>query len=553
MSDEIAVARDAFAEAPLLRGASPYVVDQLSASTHERRLRAREWLFHEGDAADELYVVLSAGSRSSTTTGACCARSAPGAALGELGLLTGTERSASVRAVRDSRLLVLDAESFVRLLELDSGFALAVARELARQLQASGGLELPRDEAVGVRDRRGRLGRCRAASRPSSRSRSSASAASSRSTAATSRRRTSRPCSKAPRRSSTHVLLLDEPRRAGASSVGASATGCSSSPQARRRPRSRRSSRGASSCSRKSRRRRSSAGSTRLRPRAHHVLPAGEPRATGAASSGPRLTQRSLGVVLSGGGARGLRAHRRPRRARRGRLRARPDRRLQHGLVHRRDRRARPFADEIETTCRDELVRRSPFNDYTLPRVSLIRSRKAGAMLQRVFGGLLVEELARPLHRQRRPGDEPHRRPPARARHRAVGASMIDPGDRPADPARGAAARGRRRAQQPARRPHGRGRRGADRGGRRRSAAWRRPRKGSRRCRRSRRRSRGRRCSARSSGRSGTARSRSCSSRPTWRRSSSATGLRSTRPSRRGASPRPPRSRTAARTGFAPP
>jgi predicted acylesterase/phospholipase RssA len=49
--------------------------------------------------------------------------------------------------------------------------------------------------------------------------------------------------------------------------------------------------------------------------------------------------------------------------------------------------------DEVRACCRAELVRRSPFNDYTLPRVSLIRSRKAARMLDRVFGEKLVEEL----------------------------------------------------------------------------------------------------------------------------------------------------------------
>lgn len=53
--------------------------------------------------------------------------------------------------------------------------------------------------------------------------------------------------------------------------------------------------------------------------------------------------------------------------------------------------------DEIHARCSRELVRRSPFNDYTLPRVALIRSRKAVAMLTRVFGETLLEELERPL------------------------------------------------------------------------------------------------------------------------------------------------------------
>ena len=51
----------------------------------------------------------------------------------------------------------------------------------------------------------------------------------------------------------------------------------------------------------------------------------------------------------------------------------------------------------IRDRCHDELVRRSPFNDYTIPRVALIRSRKAGRMLDRLFGGLTIEELAKPL------------------------------------------------------------------------------------------------------------------------------------------------------------
>jgi NTE family protein len=55
-------------------------------------------------------------------------------------------------------------------------------------------------------------------------------------------------------------------------------------------------------------------------------------------------------------------------------------------------------ADQIRSVCHDELVRRSPFSDWTLPRVALIRSRRAERMLHRVFGELQVEELPRPLY-----------------------------------------------------------------------------------------------------------------------------------------------------------
>ena len=139
-----AVQRDDLARAPLLRGASAAAVEQLRESARETRLAAREWLFRAGEPADRLFLVLSGRLRVvEPGTGRLLREVGAGAALGELGLLTGSVRSASVRAVRDCRLLELDAEHFLRLVRDDGGFAVSIAQELARQLQASGGLELP--------------------------------------------------------------------------------------------------------------------------------------------------------------------------------------------------------------------------------------------------------------------------------------------------------------------------------------------------------------------------------------------------------------------------
>ncbi len=139
------VGRAAFGDAPLLRGASTRALDGLADAAREVRIDARDWLFRAGERADRLYVVLSGRLQVvAPDDGRVLREVGPGAALGELGLLTGSPRSADVRAVRDSRLLELDARSFLRLVEGDGGFALSVAQELARQLQASGGLELPR-------------------------------------------------------------------------------------------------------------------------------------------------------------------------------------------------------------------------------------------------------------------------------------------------------------------------------------------------------------------------------------------------------------------------
>ena len=51
-------------------------------------------------------------------------------------------------------------------------------------------------------------------------------------------------------------------------------------------------------------------------------------------------------------------------------------------------------ASEIAQLCQAELVDRHPFRDYTWPRTSLIRAQRARAMLERLFAGAHLEDLA---------------------------------------------------------------------------------------------------------------------------------------------------------------
>ncbi|MCP9486826.1 MAG: patatin-like phospholipase family protein [Gaiellaceae bacterium MAG52_C11] len=118
-----------------------------------------------------------------------------------------------------------------------------------------------------------------------------------------------------------------------------------------------------------------------LAPQTHHVVPSGS--AFGRGVERWPDARRPLGVVLSRGGARSL--------AHIGALAVLAD----AGFAFDRiggcsmgsligAMAAVGYApDEIQATCSEELVRRSLFNDYTLPRVALIRSRKAAAMLER--------------------------------------------------------------------------------------------------------------------------------------------------------------------------
>jgi len=51
--------------------------------------------------------------------------------------------------------------------------------------------------------------------------------------------------------------------------------------------------------------------------------------------------------------------------------------------------------EEIDARCFEEWAQRRPLGDYTLPRHALIRGERARAMLDRTFGTLAIEELPR--------------------------------------------------------------------------------------------------------------------------------------------------------------
>lgn len=390
-----ATTADRAAASPLLACVSTPELEELMREARERRLEAREWLFRHGDSADACFVVLTGRLEVLVDTegGPRVARVlGPGATLGELALLTGERRSASVRALRDSRLLEIDAERFTALLERDPPMAVALARELARQLQASGGLETPEarvavvtvtgDAADGVAAELARaLRRFGAAEILDAGGLAPEEFA---------------PAVDAAEAKHAYVLLVDAGAdeawssfcrrqadrvlvvvRAG-TAVAAGPPGCDAVfvdvPPAQIA-----STLGAMS------------------PRAHHVVPGGSGFAPAVARIARRLTGRSLGVVLSGGGARGF--------AHIGAIAVLAEADLEidryggcsMGSFIAAMAACGRSADEIAEHCRTELVRRSPFNDYTLPRVALIRSRKAGVMLQRIFGDALVEGLERQL------------------------------------------------------------------------------------------------------------------------------------------------------------
>ena len=387
-------------------GSSTEVAADVESRLHERlasdaepvALRSGDYLFRSGDRADRLYVVRTGRLRVLVEDADCprvVRELGPGAILGELALLTGSPRSASAQAVRDSELLSLGADRFDALIADDPRFARALLRELAGQLQRSGGLTPPstRPSVFSIVPLDGGLDPDRLAAavghelaRFGSVDTLHGDEGSDGHAALLARAETANDfvllvaggsdadwdafC----RRQGDRTVLLAGPETA----VADTAARCDLvllAPMP--------------------------AGRTALwleetEPAAHHLVYEAA-YDLGAARVARRIAGRSLGLVLSGGGARGF--------AHIGAIAAIVE------AGHQIDRLggcsmgafiAAMTAlglepDQIRDRCHEELVRKAPFNDWTVPRVALIRSRKAGRMLERIFGELQVEELPRPL------------------------------------------------------------------------------------------------------------------------------------------------------------
>jgi len=109
------------------------------------------------------------------------------------------------------------------------------------------------------------------------------------------------------------------------------------------------------------------------------------------------LTRRGVGLVLSGGGARGF--------AHLGVIRALREARVPIDFVGGSSIGSIIAAgvamgwsdDEMRTRYRRSFVDTNPVNDYTFPFVALTRGRKVSRLLQREYGEVLIEDLALPF------------------------------------------------------------------------------------------------------------------------------------------------------------
>ena len=124
---------------PVLAGLSAELLDELAAGVAQLHIRAGDWIVREGDAADSMFIVRT-GRVDVIDEGppeALIRVLRRGDVLGELALLREGTRSASVRARRNTELLELGRDAFEALIQQEPSFALALTRSMGAQLAAS--------------------------------------------------------------------------------------------------------------------------------------------------------------------------------------------------------------------------------------------------------------------------------------------------------------------------------------------------------------------------------------------------------------------------------
>lgn len=127
-------------DVPILRPLSPLLKSQLEAQLARKVLQPGEILFTEGDMGDAMYIIASGLVSVFVTDKALgltvdLATLGKGEAFGEMALVTGEKRSASVKAVERTEVLGLSRDVFYRLVQAVPQVGLTIASTLAKRLE----------------------------------------------------------------------------------------------------------------------------------------------------------------------------------------------------------------------------------------------------------------------------------------------------------------------------------------------------------------------------------------------------------------------------------
>lgn len=136
---------------PLLAAIDDEQLDQLCSALDRRHVPAGEWLFQAGEPSDAIYIVASGRFAVVGTAGQVFREMGSGDSIGDLGVIACAPRSAGVRAVRDGVVWRIAAEPFSQILTSAPQLQSVMLRAMAGMLQNSRSAEVSqRPRVVGV-------------------------------------------------------------------------------------------------------------------------------------------------------------------------------------------------------------------------------------------------------------------------------------------------------------------------------------------------------------------------------------------------------------------
>ncbi len=131
--------RDSLARIPLFSRLEAAELDGLLRYSRSQRLAKGEELFHKGDPGSDVYVILSGRLKASTPSGSgsevTFSIMDPGEVCGELAMLSGEPRSATIEAVEPCELLALGRREFMQFLREQPDVGIKLMGALAGRLQ----------------------------------------------------------------------------------------------------------------------------------------------------------------------------------------------------------------------------------------------------------------------------------------------------------------------------------------------------------------------------------------------------------------------------------
>lgn len=130
---------EAIGRSRLFRGVTDADLAAIAPMLRQRRFKAGETIFHEGDPGDSMHVIASGRAKISIESlegeEAILVTLGPGEVFGELVLLDGAPRSATAVAVEPTVTYVLTQPSFGPLIAENEAFRTAILRNLALDLR----------------------------------------------------------------------------------------------------------------------------------------------------------------------------------------------------------------------------------------------------------------------------------------------------------------------------------------------------------------------------------------------------------------------------------